>query len=63
MVLYRMIFHGEEDFNFCWRMKKNHIKGKCINQTLVYHKVSATSSKMDYNQEKWQVIMRIELLI
>ena len=27
-------FHGEEDFNFCWRMKKNHIKGKCINQTL-----------------------------
>ena len=36
-------FHGEEDFNFCWRMKKNHIKGKCINETLVYHKVSATS--------------------
>ena len=38
-------FHGEEDFNFCWRMKKNHIKGKCLNQTLVYHKVSATSDK------------------
>lgn len=38
-------FHGEEDFNFCWRMKKNHIKGKCINETLVYHKVSATSQK------------------
>lgn len=38
-------FHGEEDFNFCWRMKKNHIKGKCINETLVYHKVSATSKK------------------
>lgn len=38
-------FHGEEDFNFCWRMKKNHIKGKCINETLVYHKVSVTSKK------------------
>lgn len=38
-------FHGEEDFNFCWRMKKNHVKGKCINETLVYHKVSATSKK------------------
>lgn len=38
-------FHGEEDFNFCWRMKKNHIKGKCLNQTLVYHKESATSKK------------------
>lgn len=38
-------FHGEEDFNFCWRMKKNHVKGKCINKTLVYHKVSATSNK------------------
>lgn len=39
-------FHGEEDFNFCWRMKKKHIKGKCLNKVLVYHKVSATS-KMD----------------
>lgn len=38
-------FHGEEDFNFCWRMKKNHVKGKCINRTLVYHKISATSKK------------------
>lgn len=38
-------FHGEEDFNFCWRMKKNHIKGQCLNQTLVYHKESATSKK------------------
>lgn len=38
-------FHGEEDFNFCWRMKKNHVKGKCINETLLYHKVSATSKK------------------
>ena len=38
-------FHGEEDFNFCWRMKKKHIQGKCINETLVYHKVSATSQK------------------
>ena len=38
-------FHGEEDFNFCWRMKKDHVIGKCINKTLVYHKVNATSKK------------------
>ena len=25
--------------------EKNHVKGKCINKTLVYHKVSATSNK------------------
>lgn len=44
-VLSEDFFHGEEDFNFCWRMKKNNVKGKCINQTLVYHKISATSKK------------------
>lgn len=44
-VLSDRFFHGEEDFNFCWKMKKNHVKGKCINEALVYHKVSATSKK------------------
>jgi GT2 family glycosyltransferase len=39
-------FHGEEDFNFCWRMKKYHVKGRCINRVLVYHKVNATSNKI-----------------
>lgn len=38
-------FHGEEDFNFCWRMKKHKIKGICINRPLVFHKVSASSKE------------------
>jgi len=36
-------FFGEEDFNFCWRMKRLGVKGKCVNRTLVYHKVSVSS--------------------
>jgi len=39
-------FFGEEDFNFCWRMKKEHIRGACLNKTLVYHKVSSSSKKI-----------------
>lgn len=38
-------FHGEEDFNFCWRMKKAGVKGACLKETLVYHKVHAASDK------------------
>ena len=38
-------FHGEEDFNFCWRMKKAKVKGACLKETLVYHKVHAASDK------------------
>ena len=38
-------FHGEEDFNFCWRMKKAGIRGACLNETLVYHKISVSSKK------------------
>lgn len=35
-------FFGEEDFNFCWRMKKEQISGACLNKTLVYHKIHAS---------------------
>lgn len=38
-------FFGEEDFNFSWRMKKAGIRGACLNETLVYHKVSQSSSQ------------------
>lgn len=38
-------FHGEEDFNYCWRMKHNKVIGKCLNKTMVYHKVSISSNK------------------
>ena len=37
--------YGEEDFNFCWRMKKAKVKGACLKETLVYHKVHAASDK------------------
>lgn len=36
-------FFGEEDFNFSWRMKKAGVRGACLNETLVYHKVSQSS--------------------
>lgn len=39
-------FFGEEDFNYCWRMKKLHIKGKCLTEPLVFHKVSKSSQKV-----------------
>lgn len=38
-------FHGEEDFNFCWRMKAAKIPGYCLKETLVYHKISVSSKK------------------
>ena len=38
-------FHGEEDMNFCWRMKSSKILGSCLNKTLVYHKISVSSKK------------------
>lgn len=38
-------FFGEEDFNFSWRMKKARIRGACLNEVLVYHKISQSSSK------------------
>ena len=38
-------FFGEEDYEFCMRMKKRSVKSACINKTLVYHKVSASSNK------------------
>lgn len=38
-------FFGEEDFNFCWRMNKEKIRGVCLNEVLVYHKVSQSSKK------------------
>lgn len=38
-------FHGEEDFNFCWRMHRDKVVGACLKETLVYHKVSVSSKK------------------
>lgn len=38
-------FYGEEDFNFGWRMKTAKIKGACLKEVLVYHKVSQTSNR------------------
>ena len=44
-LLTDQFFFGEEDFNFCWRMKKAHVVGMCLKDTLVYHKVSKSSEK------------------
>jgi GT2 family glycosyltransferase len=35
-------FFGEEDFEFCLRMKKNNIRMSCCLGALIYHKVSAS---------------------
>ena len=36
-------FHGEEDFDFGLRMKKQGIKMGCVIQSVIYHKVGRTS--------------------
>ena len=45
-LLTNQFFFGEEDFNFCWRMKKNGILGMCHTKPMVYHKVSKSSEKV-----------------
>lgn len=45
-MLTNQFFFGEEDFNFCWRMKRAGIKGKCLTSPLVLHKVSKSSDKV-----------------
>lgn len=45
-MLTNQFFFGEEDFNFCWRMKKAGIIGKCLTKALVLHKVSRSSDKL-----------------
>ena len=40
-------FFGEEDFEFSMRMSKQRVKMACVLDSVIYHKVSASSSRMN----------------
>ena len=42
-LLTERFFFGEEDFEFCIRMKKRHIPMACVTGSLIYHKVSSSN--------------------
>lgn len=42
-LLTERFFFGEEDFEFCIRMKKKRVKMACVTDSVIYHKVSASS--------------------
>lgn len=44
-VFTERFFFGEEDFDFCLRMNKNQIKMACVLDSLIYHKVSSSTSE------------------
>ena len=39
-------FFGEEDFEFCWRVKTNKIPLVCVTSSRVYHKVGISAEKL-----------------
>lgn len=41
-LLTEKFFHGQEDFDFSWRLRKSGIKSACICSSKVYHKESIT---------------------
>ncbi len=45
-------FHGEEDFEFSMRMKKNHMQMVCSGGSCVYHKVGSSVNKLMKNYER-----------
>lgn len=50
-LLTERFFHGEEDFEFSIRMKKNKIKMACVLDSIIYHKVSrSVASNKDINK-------------
>lgn len=42
-LLTERFFFGEEDFEFCIRMKKRHVPMACVTGSLIYHKVSSSN--------------------
>lgn len=42
-LLTERFFFGEEDFEFCLRMKKEHRRMSCVLSSKIYHKVSAST--------------------
>ena len=45
-LLTERFFFGEEDFEFSMRMKKDSVPMACVLDSLIYHKVSASGSRM-----------------
>jgi GT2 family glycosyltransferase len=45
-LLTERFFFGEEDFEFSMRMKKTNVQMACVLDSLIYHKVGASSNKM-----------------
>lgn len=45
-LLTERFFFGEEDFEFSMRMDKNHVRMACVLDSIIYHKVGASSDKM-----------------
>lgn len=43
---------GEEDFNFCKRLKINNIKVETILSATIYHKVSSSINKTNNTKKK-----------
>ena len=39
-------FFGEEDFNFCIKMKKKGVKMACVLDSIIYHKVNASTKNI-----------------
>ncbi|MBW4084532.1 glycosyltransferase [Paenibacillus sp. S150] len=46
-------FFGEEDFNFCRRMKRDKRKIGVVLDSVIYHKVSSSINKMSTNKHKF----------
>lgn len=53
-LLTEKFFHGEEDFEFSIRMKKNKIKMACILNSVIYHKISR-SLESNLNLNKYYI--------
>ncbi|WP_256715930.1 glycosyltransferase [Paenibacillus odorifer] len=51
-VLTEKFFFGEEDFNFCKRLKINNIKVETILSATIYHKVSSSINKTNNTKKK-----------
>jgi hypothetical protein len=51
-ILTEKFFFGEEDFNFCRRLKKNKIKVETLLTSTIYHKVSSSIKNVNSNPNK-----------
>jgi GT2 family glycosyltransferase len=50
-LLSNLFFHGEEDFDFSWRLKENSEPVKCYFESKVYHKEGNSVVKYTKNKE------------